>query len=261
MNKTQKRKNPNHSYMRFVRVMRQAETSRTEEDQAFVNTVMAEWDDLHACLPGLCREGRPDALLLQYERCRYESVKGQYAQLADGGVIVSSDLSAALRSAIKARVSRSKRKHRLDDEVAARLLETLEPSVIRGRVYGEVILTKPNAVCLRDYLTGWWFEGLRGVTGRHATTDRKVAELFLHCSRYSIVEDLREAGRTVMDALEEAPDYSEKGVRLGTSHAFQKSHKLVTKLIREDPQAPFLVMMLAWFLQANDELGLWDRTG
>ena len=253
-----KRTYPNRSYLRLPRLYRQNPTTWTREEKAFVEEMEELVDDFSNRLPELCRGGRVDALFLAFERCRLQSGKLRRKLSLDAGTVVSPEwLADCLRNYLddqwfKATSGKRERGRAIDTSMRA-LYDNLE-SVQLGSEFPltrGVVLSESLAGYLREYLVGKWFEGTPGVRGRHSTTDERVKAHWKHYDRYSVVEDLRETGMGLYDARLNAPGQVPKSSGLGSAHAFEKSHKIVAKIFKDDPEAPLMALLLESVMVAN----------
>ena len=236
MNRRRRRTNPNRSYLRLVRLYMESPATWVQEDKVFVDEMEQLINELCESVPKRCQEGRVDALFLQFERCRFESEKlrAQLSIEADS-VICPEWLAECLRAHLedqwfKTAAGKGKRNSpegagmkSLYENLASTDLEFNLP-LTRGAV-----LPAASAQHLCDYLVRKLFEGTAGLRGRHSTPDERVTDLFKHYHRYSVIEDLRERGRTLENARLEAPNHVPDGANLGSTYAFEKSHKLVAR--------------------------------
>ena len=251
-----KRVHPNRSYLRLARLYRDGPDQWTDADRAFVLEMEQLIDRSCKVLPEMCRAGRVDALLLQFERCRFESEKLQATGLRQAGMVVCPEwLAMALADHIREREDGTQDDdlQQLLEDLRTRRLE-LEIPLTRG-----VVLSQESALELLGYLVERWFEGTPGLRGRHSTADDRLTDLFTHYHRYSVVEDLRDAGHPLMKARLEAPETAE-GSGFGSCHAFEKSHKLIVNKFKDDPDAPVVTMLLASVMLGNQRAGLWPTS-
>jgi len=111
-----------------------------------------------------------------------------------------------------------------------------------------VVIPNWLADCLRNFMAAQWLRGTPGVRGKHAKTDARLRDYYIHFFRYSVVEDCRTEGISLLDARLEAPS---RKPGLGSTSDFERSHKLVTRKLKSNPDDLFMVLLFASTMAAN----------
>lgn len=254
----------NRSYLRLVDLYHADRGQWSDDDRKFVDEMEQLVSEFSRTVYERCRELQLDALLYAFERCRHDSRElVAKCSLAAGSVICPDWLAEPLQALVSKEEtdrlpaeSDAQPESRLSldglgEALASQVLD-LDISLTRG-----VVLTAEQSDRVRDYLVRKWFEGTPGLRGRHSQTDRKITDVFKHYHRYSIVENLRAEGQSLTDARLNALDHVQAGADLGSGDAYERSHKMISKRFKEDPDSPILAMLLASVLVANDKAGLW----
>ena len=115
---------------------------------------------------------------------------------------------------------------------------------------GHCVLPSWLAESLRAYLLSQWTKGMPGERGK-PSIDTRLRRLFNHYFRYSVVEDLRDEGYSVLDARSLAEERTPPEYQAGSASDFERSHNIVSKEIRKNPDRYLMALLLGSVMLAT----------